>query len=298
MSNTTSLARWLNDPDEVGDIGQARIPVVTESEYAEHLRRLGRRVKHHRGRFWRESRPGFYRPVHDLARLTVRQATRPTVACWGFRACLTESDAHLANARSPVYLVSDLGEFDEDVLPSSRRYELRKARRLSRLVHLTGPAVLREQGYQVLRSAHSRNQYGSLPTMKRYLEELEHFSSRANGIVLAGLVDGTLGGYVTGFAVDATAYVQAVVISTEALSTQLSTGLTYEFMHSCRRSPGIEELVHGWHTPEDEGLCWYKNRLRLPLRRVPTRIGLLPGTAAVLRWRHPHQYYRMTGTPV
>lgn len=288
-------AEGRTNRDQAGDLADAYIPVVTEAEYAEHLRRLGRRVVTHRDRFWLEKSPGLYRPVHALARLSAWQATRPTQACWGYQACLLESDAHLANAVAPMYLVSDLHGYDEDALPSSRRYKLRKARRASRLVQLTGPALLREQGYEVLTSAHRRNGYGRLPTKEEYLAALDHFDQAAHGIVLAGLVDGELGGYVTGHAVDGTAYVRDVVVATEALRTHVSTGLTYEFIYACQRSPGVKELVHGWHAPEDEGLSRYKDWFGFPLHRVPARTGLLPGTARLIRRVYPHKYYRLTG---
>jgi len=214
---------------------------------------------------------------------------------WGFQACLTEHDEAVANAAVPAYVVSDLGSLDEGSLPGSRRNKLRRARRLAHMVELTGPAILREQGYDVVRSAHERTGYGHLPTREQYVAGLDRMADPAYGLVLAGLVDGRLGGYVTGYAVDGTAYVRDVVIATEALDTHISTGLTYEFIYACRRSPDVAELVHGLHAREDEGLCRYKDWLGLPLRSVPSRVGMLPGASAALRRLRPHKYYRLTG---
>jgi hypothetical protein len=284
-----------DEREQIRDVAGSTIPVASETERAAHCKAMGDRVVLHRGRHWRQRVPGFYDPVHPLARLTAREAARPAALCWGYQAVLAPEDAHRANATARVYLLSDLGSFDEDVLPSSHRYKLRKARRQARLVQLTGPALLRDQGYAVLRSARSRTGHGSIPTRERYLRELEHFGASGSGIVLAGLVDGRLLGYLTGHAVQGTAYVDDVVIADEALNTQISTGLTYEFVHACRRSPNVTELMHGWHTPENEGLCRYKDWMDLPLQALPCRTWLLPGAAPAIRWRSPHKHYRLTG---
>ncbi|MGK5110411.1 hypothetical protein [Geodermatophilus sp. CPCC 205506] len=281
--------------DQVRDVDAASVPVVGEAEMAEHLHRAGRRVVLHRGRHWEQLLPGFFRPVHLLARLTRQQATRPARACWGFQACLVDGDASEANAGIPVHLISDLGAFDEDTLPQSRRYRLRKARKRARFVELTGPALLREQGFEVLRSSQERTGYGSLPSRDGYDAALSAVGRPAQGVVLAGLVDGRLGGYLTGHAVDGTAYLREIVVATEALGTDMSTALTYEFIYACGRSEGIREVVHGLHAREDDGLCRHKELLGIPLQRVPAKVVMLPGAAALIRRRNPHKYYRLTG---
>jgi hypothetical protein len=295
MDGLARSERLITDLGQLRAVDESIVPVVGEEELAEKLRRDGERVVVHRGRCWAETRPGFYRPVNWLARLSTEEATWPTVWCWGFHACLTASDARHANAAFPVHLVSDLDTFDEERLASSRRYKLRKARRQVHLVELTGPELLREQGYEVLVSARTRTGYGRVPSRKAYVAALDRFGEPARGIVLAGLIDGKLGGYVTGYAVDGTAYVGDVLIATEALSTHISTGLTYEFIYACRRSGKIRELVHGLHAREDEGLCRYKEWVGLPVQRVPSTVKLLPGAGAFIRNRNPHVYYRLTG---
>ena len=293
-----SLIRSEHSPSDTRqfrEVGEACIPIVGEAEMAQKLRRDGKHVVVHKGRCWAEAHRGFYRPVNLLARLASEQATWPTIRAWGFQACLTESDARHANAALPVHLVSDLDRFAEESLSSSHRHQLRKARRQVRMVELTGPALLREQGYEVLISSLKRTAHRSPSSRAEYLAALQHFDEPAHGIVLAGLIDGRLGGYITGYAVDGTAYVGSVVIATEALSTHISTGLTYEFIFACRRSRGIHELVHGLHAREDKGLCHYKERMGLSVRRVRSRVTMLPGAGAVIRRRSPHAYYRLTG---
>jgi hypothetical protein len=280
---------------QVQDVTKAVIPVVSEAEMAEFLREQGQRVIRHRGRYWQQMVPGFYRPVHPLARLSAEQATRPTAASWGFQACLTEDDAHLANAHIPMNLVTDVDRFDETTLTSDRRRRLRRARDNARIVQLTGPALVRDQGYDLLVSALERTGHGRLPTRKKYLASLERWGEPAWGIALGALFEGRLGGYITGHAVDRTAYAGEIVVATWALKTHISAGLTYEFLNACKRAGSIREMQHGLHVRENEGLCKNKELLGLPLRRLPSKLGLIPGAAPLIRRHNPHKYYRLTG---
>jgi hypothetical protein len=113
--------------------------------------------------------------------------------------------------------------------------------------------------------------------------------------VLAGIIDGKLGGYATGYAVDGTAYARNMVVATWALSTNISTGLSYEFIYACRRAKGIREIVDGLHAREDEGLCRNKELAGVPLQRIPAKLMMFPGTATAVRLHNPHKYYRLTG---
>src|SRR4051794_30267478 len=130
----------------IQDAADARVPVVDENEMARYLEGWGRRIVEHRGRPWEEVVRGFYRPVNLFARLSSLEATRPTWRCWGFQACLREDQAHQANAALPVHRLRDFDCVTEDALPSSRRYKLRKARRLVEFVALTRADLLLHEG--------------------------------------------------------------------------------------------------------------------------------------------------------
>lgn len=279
--------------EETRDVAVARMPVVTEAEMGAHLARHGTRVVEHRGRLWAPTRPGFYRPVHLLARLSVKEATLPTRFAWGFQACLADDDARDADAALPVHLVTDLDALDESRLSKSRRRSLRKAREHVRFVELTGAELLLREGYEVLCSAHERSGAGRLPSRSEFEAQVSRLGDPAHGIVLAGLVDGRLAGYTSGHAVDGTAYARDV--ASWALDTGISAGLTYEFFYACRRNEAVREVVDGLHAREDEGLCRYKEMAGIPLRRIPARLWMVPGAAEFIRRRDPHIYYRLSG---
>ena len=259
-------------------------------------RDLGERVVRHKGRWWYAARPGFYRPVHHLARLSADQATRPARTCWGFHASLRDEDASRANSSYPTHRVTNLAEFDESHLSSNRRYQLRKARRLAELVHVSGPRLLLEQGYDVLRSAVERTGHGRVPSREAYTGEVECSLRPGRRFVLAGLVDGRLAGYIEGHAVDGVGYLGELWVATEALRTNVSSALQFEFALVCQRSEGISELVHGVEAKHDEKLTMFKERLGFPVNPVPARISMLPGAGPVIRRLAPSSYYRLTGT--
>ena len=88
-------------------------------------------------------------------------------------------------------------------------------------------------------------------------------------LVLVGIIDGELGGYVSGYAVDKTAYIMSVFVKTKVLPTNIITGLVFDFVQVCRRSGKIGEIVYGLHSREAFSLCKYKEGLGFPVKFIP-----------------------------
>jgi hypothetical protein len=255
------------------------------------------RVVRHRGRHWRETFPGLFEPIHPMARLTADEATRPSLRCWGYHAALAEGSLASANASTPMHLLADLGSFDAGSLSANRRYHLRRSQRQVTCVQLLGPGLLEDAGYEVFRSAQERNQnpYRAAHSRTELLAELGWYLSRPSAIILAGLIEGRLGGWVAGYAVDGTAYVEIVDLASEALSTHIGIGLHMAFIEACRRSPGIREIAHSPHIPEDPALAVFKEGIGFPVVRVPSKAWLLPVADPLVRRRKPYLHYRLTG---
>jgi hypothetical protein len=275
-------------------VAEASLRPLTEAERALWLDEAGEKVREHRGRHWVQPAPGFWRPVHILARLTAEQATKPARASWGFRAALRDEDASAANVAAPIHWLERLEDHSEDDLSANRRYQLRKSRRLVDFVQVTEPDRLVADGYAVARSALERTGFRRPPSRQQFEREIE-VGLRRGGLYIAGLVDGKLAGYVSGFAVGDVAYLDEVNLATEQLSTQISIGIQFAFVEVAKRSPGVTQLVHGVHAVDDEKLSSYKERIGFPIRRVPARLWLLRGAPPLLRRAAPHVYYRWTG---
>jgi GNAT acetyltransferase-like protein len=273
---------------------EAVVRSLSESELAAWRRDRGERVVEREGRHWRMSRPGFWEPVHWLARIPAAEARRPA-PCLGFRAVVREEDAGAATGALSAHVLAPVADWGPHLLSRNRRYRLRKAARSVELVELTSPALLAEQGHEVVVSSLTRTGAAAVPSREAYVAGLARDDVGGRLTFLAGLVDGRLAGYLGGWAVDGTAYFQHLHIRTDSLATQVGTALVFAFVEACQRGGDVREVVNGLHSPEDESLTAYKERIGFPVRRFPARVWLVPGALAVLRRLRPHVAYRLTG---
>ena len=285
----------MTRPAEARDVSAAALTGGDEGALANVRRSAGRTVLRHRGHYWMEVPRGFFQPVHWMARLHGDEASVPRRLAWGYRATLCEEDAAEANAALPVHLLTDVAGYTFEALGRRRRRDVRKCHKRATIVELVGPQLLREQGFEVKRSAVQRTGYGSADSRELYLAYLDnHFTGPAQ-LVLAGIVDDRLGGYLTGTLVHETAYIDNVWIATEALHAAIGTGMVFEFVQACRRGGRAREVVFGLHSAEDPQLVSYKEDLGFPVTRVRAKARINPCVAPVVRRRRPHAYYRLTG---
>jgi hypothetical protein len=282
-------------PDPPGSPGEPQLVSLTEEEHAATLARAGVTVVRHGGRAWRATRPGFFEPVHALARLRADEAVRPTPLAWGFRATLSPESAHAANAALPLHLLEDLGRWDLERLSPRRRSKVRRSRREAVIVPLPDRRLLEEQGHALYADHLGRTRHRSVPSAGGYRAQVAALLGAGRPLVLVALVGDRLAGYIHGTAVDGVAYVDDVVVGNAFLPLQLGTGLNVEFILACRRSPAVHTLVHGLHAREDPGLDEFKDGLGFRVVHVPARLGLPAPARWLLRARRPHALYRLTG---
>jgi Acetyltransferase (GNAT) family len=273
---------------------EAVVRPLTEGALAAWRERRGERVLERGGRFWRMSRPGFWEPVHWLARLSAAEAHRPA-PCLGFRAVLGDEHSGAANGSLAAHVLEPVADWGPHLLSKNRRYRLRKAGRLVELVELMDTGLLEAQGHEVVVSSLERTGAGKSPSREGYLLSLAREGIGGPLTFLAGLQDGRLAGYLSGWAVGRTAYFQRLHIRTEALATQVGTALVFAFVEACQRGGEVNEIVNGLHSPEDESLSAYKEGIGFPVRRYPARVWLLPGAIPLLRRVRPYSAYRLTG---
>jgi hypothetical protein len=266
---------------------------LTEAGLARWRQKEGDRIVRHRGRYWLEPWRGFYIPVHLMARLTAEEATRPAALSWGFRAALAETELTHSNGSIPIYLLNDLENYDQRTSATFRRH-VRQSLKQVRFVEVTGPALLREQGWRVAMSSMQRVG-GTFKTKEEYEANLDAYVCPERRLILAGLVDSRLAGYIVCQAVDESAYVEFAYHDAELMSTNVGAGLLHEFIQICRRSLGIRQIIHGLHTPEKQGLEQFKISAGFSIARVPAKVEINPIAAALMKRRMPYPYYRLTG---
>jgi hypothetical protein len=276
-------------------VGEAALCMLSEDEFAAWRRAKGMRLVRRRGRWWEQVRPGFYQAIHWMARQRLDEIARPTAFCWGFRTTLHDEDAAAASGSLPVHLLADLGSYDFDRMPGKLRNKLRKCWKTNEIVQVVEPAALRDQGCEVRCSVHQRTGMWPPPPKERYVAGLDAYVTNPCRLVLAGLCEGRLRGYLDGFAVDGSAYIDHLYVHSAALQTEVGTGLVFEFVQACRRSGLVREIAYGLDVPSDQSLKQYKEKMGFPVVRIPTRHWLLPPARAVIRRWRPEVYYRLTG---
>jgi len=286
----------VGTPAQALPASEAILTSGDEESLARLRRQWGLKVVEHRGRYWMEAPRGFWQPVHWLARLGADEAAMPRRFAWGYRATLRREDqeAH-ANATVPVHILADIGSYDFEALARRRRRDLRTCERRAKVVALVGPQLLRDQGFAVKRSAVERTGYGAAGSRERYLMDVELFFEARWQLVLAGIVDTELGGYLTGSVVGGTAYIDSVWIASGALRCGISAAMVFEFVQACRRSHVVREIAFGLHSVEDRSLVEYKESLGFTVTHVPAKAWMSSRIAPVVRRRNASGFYRLTG---
>lgn len=108
----------------------AHLPHLAEAELAAWEQAHGRRAVERAGRHWVAIAPGFYQPLHVLARFRASEIKRPQPLAWGWRATLDPADWALANASLPVHALPDFEGYSLERLQPRRRQQF--ARRCAR----------------------------------------------------------------------------------------------------------------------------------------------------------------------
>ncbi|MBE9168010.1 hypothetical protein IQ238_10940 [Pleurocapsales cyanobacterium LEGE 06147] len=282
--------------NQIQDISESQLIPCTEEELAQYIQNSGKQVVQHRGCFWKETFPGFYQPLHWMECLRVEQAICPPKLHWGFQCALREEDMKFCNNFMPIHVLSNLEKYDEQSLSSNRRYLVRKGRKKVKVFQLIDNAILQEQGYEVFVSSTRRK--GSKPcSREKYVLNLQNDSfAPKNRLIIAGFIDQKLSGYITGYGINKTAYLDKAYYLTEALSTNIGTLLTFEFVQACRRSGKIKQVVNGLHLREDPSLSIFKESMGFSLKHIPIKLQINPIVAKLIQWRYPDKYYRLTGS--
>lgn len=274
---------------------KATLSPITELDLALMMRDQGASVIESSGRYWFASPPGFYHAVHWLAKMSKEETHRPRSLCWGFQTTLRIDDQNFANGSIPLHIMSGIDNYDMGALNAKRRNQLRKCHKEVEIVEIISPDVLLEDGYDVFRSAHQRTGYGKLPNQQTFQKLVISLFNPKRGVILGGLVNGQLKGYLLCYAIKSTAYLKFFHLASDSLQTNIGTGLIYEMVQIAKRSGGIAEIVNSPHTPEKPSLSAHKTDMGFPLVNVPSFVWFAPMTEPVVKRLRPYAHYRLTG---
>lgn len=282
-------------PEPVSDWREVRLPMLREADLARWMSARGARIVEARGRYWNEVVPGFFQPLHYLARFAPRELVAPRRLCWGMRAVLTEAEAERANVVLPVHVMPDLPTYSVDRLDRRRRQEVKKAERAVDVVVLHRPDRLIADGFPLVLEATARNSRNRAVAKPRFAAWLEAAFGGPGPVVLAMLQGESLLGFSFLFAIDGIAYAHQAFIGDAGRRLHLDLLCFHIEAQIAQRTPGVHTLVNGLHARENEGLCSFKKRQGLVVADYPSLTSLHPAADTMLRYLRPNQYYRLTG---
>ena len=268
---------------------------MTEAEMAEMRADEGARIVERGGRFWGETFRGFYQPVHQLAEHPFADVRRPSARCWGYRSVLVSGDRCLANGAYPVHLLDNLEAFTVDAFEESRRRDLRRCRSQVEIIRARDPEVFLENGWHVYTSAKERVPTGGRAEQAEYLADIERRVVDPRRILVAGLIDGRLAGYLESYAVDGILYGRDLYVATEAMRTGIATGLYLETIEIGVRSGLVRRLCLGPELRERPGLAFFKKTMGIGVAQLPIRVVIPRPIRTVMRRLSPAAFYRITG---
>ena len=277
------------------DASEAALQPMNEAEFAARRRRQGVRVLYRHGHYWEVMQPGFYQPVHQLSRLALSEIRAPSYLRWGLRATVRDQDRASANGAMPIHLLADISDYSLDSLDKKQRDHVRRALGVVKIVQLTSPELLKEQGYEVLVESLSRTKHRLIPAKEVYLADNNRFMAGVGSIVLGALLNGNLCAYLEAVAVNTTAHILEAYHTHEALHNHVPAALVYQFVQVCRQGGIIREVARGQHMPEVPGLEQAKAHMGFPVVQVPAVIRMHPWLERLVRQQQPHAYYRLTG---
>ena len=274
---------------------ETRFASISESSVAEMRIRWGNTVRYAHGQYWAMTSLGFYRPTHWLARMSAEEAIRPSWLCWGFHTTLCSADAGHANGTLPLHILSAVDEYDINSLSPRRRNKLRNCYKQVEFIEVLRPDLLAGEGFEVVLSSQERTGYRRWRSEVDYQNYINSFLFESRGNVIAGRIDGKIKALVTCFTVGSTAYIDSIDIASDALDTNIGSGIVFETAQIARRSGFITELVNSPHTPEKPSLTNHKVGMGFDLVHVPSRTWFMPPTETLVRLLKPEAHYRITG---
>ncbi len=269
--------------------------MMNEAHVAEWLASGGMRVVERAGRYWQEVVPGFFQPVHYLARFEADAMHCPRGLCWGRRAALVERDAARANAVLPVHALPDLAGYSLQSLDGKRRNAINKALRRVTPIVLETPDLLLQQGSAVLAEAAARNHHNRPMFKVPFTKWAAAMFKRPGPVVVALLAAEQLLGFSITFAVDGVAYFHQHFVGNAGRSLNLDRLCFHLSALIAKATPGVDTLINGLHTPESAGLADFKQSQGLVVREYPSLAVINPLATALIRRFRPNQYYRLTG---
>ncbi|MBN2411466.1 hypothetical protein JXQ31_07220 [candidate division KSB1 bacterium] len=284
--------------EKIGNIlKESKLVPANINEFAEWKRSLGQKIIYKNGIYWEELRAGFFQPIHLLMRLNKSQIKTPAPLYWGIRSGLNEEEKNDANGSILYHTFPDFKTFGFHSFSKNRRKNIRKCFNTAEIIEVRDGQLLKDQGYDVVYSSLSRTRHRKIPQRDAYLKGCTAYINNGDNsrMVLAGLVNGKLGGYLEICSVEGIVYVQTLFMATDAMKYCISAGLFYTIYMICQKSESVTEMAIGQPVTDDDNLNVFKKSMGQIVKSIPAWYKIIFPIKPILKLKYPDKYYRLTG---
>lgn len=277
----------LDPPRTRIPVPDSRFDVFAEEQLTAYLRTQGIRVVESRGHLWRNAAAPSpiarqdWTPLHRFVPLTRDEARFPLRSALAYR-CLA---AEPVPTTFPYVVVRDIPNYDERRMTKDHARHVRRALERFEFVWLDSPDLLLEQGWQVASAAAAESGMVIARHEGEYRKQTIAMFD-APPIVIAGLSEGRLAGYVTTYATGAEAVFEKIYIAPEFRKEGVGRGLYWNVLAGWAQTPGVQNVWTGGTLPQ-RGVDRFKVSMGAVLEEVPVHAGMRAPLAMALRRLRP-----------
>jgi acetyltransferase (GNAT) family protein len=257
------------------------------------MTQLGARVSDFKGQYWVANGRGLWSPVDELAVLDRASIGWPSSRALAYRAVV--GDPADSNAWVPFELVPDLSSYSEKRLTKNRRREIRRSLEVDEYRVMTDPELLLRDGWEVVSGAATISGQKIAKSKYAYRKGIERRFATDPQLVIAGVHQGELGGYILAHAIGHHASLTEIYVAPWARRSHLGSGLYWLALSELAKVSGLEAAYLGMWFPEKPTLGFFKRSLGARIVDRPTYGKMRAPFGLALQRLRPNTYIRFGG---
>lgn len=275
-----------------------RIRRLSEDEFASYQRAIGQKVLRLDGRWWRQVRACFYRPLLPFREFPAAARGIPPSA-WLGGAQHVVPCGQQANSTMSFLMFSDGGDYSLETLRSKPRSQVRWAERQFTVDELTDRAVVKQEAYPVYTAFHARTRYQYLAERRKksnFDRWVDAVFDHNPSLVLGAWRGADLCGVSIAHAIEDTLIYSTLFATDQALRDHVSSLLLHTLRLKASQDGSIAQLYAGMpKTTEARGIDEFLMRRGCRLVTKPAVMWLNPASKLFLRWFFSSEYARIRG---
>jgi len=275
-----------------------RINRISVDEYANLQQAVGEKIVHVGGRWWRQVRPCFFRPLLPFQEFPAHSGKLPPSAWLGGAQHIVPS-GHQANSTMSFLIFTAGGRYCLDSLRSKFRREVQSAERRFTVSELTDCTLFKEQAYPIYTAFHARTQYRYLTErlkksgFDRWAETIFEYKP---SLVLGAWHGAELCAVTIANAIEDTLIYSTFFGRDEALRDHVASLLLHMVRLRASQDGGITQVYVGMpKMVEGHGVDRFLTRRGCRVVTGPAALWLNPASKLLLRWFMSDQYARLRG---